>query len=447
VGACLLASCLALAGVPLALLHGFDANAAADLDANEAGEAKPSTPATPVAEAELIEQLSAIGYLAGTQPAHASKGVTLHDARRVAPGLNLMTSGHAPMALLLDSKGEVLHEWRADFTAVFPDHPKLADRKGPRRNYWRDVRLLPDGSIVVIWELFGIFKLDRDSRVVWAVPEPAHHALQISESGEIVHLQAKRMWIPGILGKRAIEDFIVVRDAGGRELRRLAMSEALANIKWPRLRDSFWKRAKGRGYPVNERSLYDPFHTNAIWLLSAAEAARLGDPFRAGDALVSMAMLDTIAIIDLEARTTRWSQQGPFGMQHEPRLSLDGDIVLFNNFVASGKSSVLTLDPRTRVVKREYTGPESAPLYSRRSGRVQVLPNGNLLVIETEGGRALEITADEEAVWEYRSPFRVGESKEKVAGLYSFQRVDARQTAWLNAEREGDYAQTGKTGP
>ena len=120
-------------------------------------------------------------------------------------------------------------------------------------------------------------------------------------------------------------------------------------------------------------------------------------------------------------------------MQHEPRPTLDGGIVLFNNFLTADRSSVLTLDPRSRRVMREYTGPKAAPLHSRRSGRIQVLPNGNTLVVETEGGRALEIAADGEVVWEFHSPFRTGESEDRVAGLYSLERVDASQTSWLDS--------------
>ncbi len=188
-------------------------------------------------------------------------------------------------------------------------------------------------------------------------------------------------------------------------------------------------------------NLYDPFHTNPLWLLTPAEAARLGGGFRAGDALVSMSMLDTIAILDMEKGVTRWSQQGPFGMQHGPRLTSEGEIVLFNNFHAEERSSVLTLDPRTRRVTAQYTGPELEPLYSKRSGRVQVLPNGNFLVVETDGERALEITVEGETVWEFRSPFRVPEAderapevEEKVAGLYSLQRLEPDQTSWLTSK-------------
>ena len=419
-----------------ALVCGLPCSATAELGAGEGETSDHSSDAALATgdEADLIEQLSAIGYLAGTQQAPDAQGVTHYDSQRAAPGMNLFTSGHGPVALLMDMRGEVVHEWRAEFVQVFPDHPRLKREKQPRRNYWRDALLFPNGDIIVLWELFGLFKLDRNGEVLWAVPAPVHHALRLTDAGELVHLQAERKMIAGIAQKRAIEDFIVTRDASGKELQKLAISDALRNVNWPRLRKTFWARAKERGYRLSEKKVYDPFHTNSLWLLSKAEAARLGNVFRAGDALVSMAMLDTIAIIDMKRGVTRWSQQGPFGMQHEPRPTLDGNIVLFNNFLTSERSSVITLNPLSRRVEREYTGPVSEPLHSSRSGRVQVLANGNTLVVESEGGRALEITRDGETVWEFRSPFRASGRAGIVASLYSLERVDLSLTSWLNAE-------------
>ena len=65
-----------------------------------------------------------------------------------------------------------------------------------------------------------------------------------------------------------------------------------------------------------------------------------------------------------------------------------------------------------------------------------MLPNGNTLVVETDGGRALELTEDGEIVWEFRSPYRAGEGADKVAHLYSLERVDQGQTAWLNSAKQ-----------
>ena len=52
----------------------------------------------PPSEAELIEQLSAIGYFPATDQAGDVQGITVHDPQRTAPGLNLITSGHGPVA-------------------------------------------------------------------------------------------------------------------------------------------------------------------------------------------------------------------------------------------------------------------------------------------------------------------------------------------------------------
>jgi hypothetical protein len=407
----------------------------AEVESEPAAQPALDTPldsgAAPAPDADLIEQLGAIGYLSGTEPIGAATGAVLHAPDRIEPGLNFLTSGHGPVALLMNAKGEVLHEWRAEFDQVFPKHPDRDRGLEPHRNFWRDAVLLPNGDILVIWELFGLFKLDRDSRVLWAVAEPVHHDLQVTETGEIAHLQARRTMIEGIPEKRAIEDYIVLRDQEGRELRRLAMSDAMRNADWLELRRAFWARSLARGYGLGSKGLFDPFHTNSLRLLSEAEAASLGESFRAGDALVSLAMLDTIAILDVETGSARWWQQGPFGMQHQPRPTPDGGIILFNNFLTAERSSVVTLNPKTRRVVREYTGPDAEPLYSRRSGRVEVLRNGNVLIVETDGGRALEVTPAGELVWQYRSPHKAGKNRDRIANLYSLDRVDATQTRWL----------------
>lgn len=384
-----------------------------------------------VDEVELLERLSAIGYVAGTEPPSDRSGVTVHVPAAVAPGLNLMTSGHGPTALLLDMDGEVVHSWRADFGKLFPDHPKAADGPVPSRNYWRVARLLPNGDLIGIWDLYGLFKLDRHSNIIWSLQEKAHHDLQITPDGRIHHLEAARRQMPEIPGRLAIEDFLVERDADGREISRLAISEALREIGWTDLRRVFWDRNRTRGYGLTERGRFDPFHTNSLYVLSVADAAALRPPFQAGDVLLSMAMLDTIAVIDPRTAKVRWWQQGPFGMQHQPRVTPGGGIVVFDNYHTSRRSAVQVFDPRTHRVLWEYAGTDALPLHSRRSGGAEFLSNGNLLIVETDRGRALELTPERQIVWEYRSPYRVGVQQDRVAAIYSMQRIDESEVSWL----------------
>ena len=382
-------------------------------------------------ETELLERLTAIGYVAGTDAPTSRSGVTLHERRAVAAGVNLMTSGHGPTALLIDMDGEVLHTWQADFGTLFPEHPKAAEGPVPNRNFWRVARLLPNGDLIGIWELYGLFKLDRDSNVIWAHQAKAHHDLQITLDGRIHHLAAQRRELPEIPGRMAIDDFVVERDAEGNEIDRFAISEALRAIDWMDLRRVFWERNRIRGYGLTQRGRFDPFHTNSLQILSAGDAAALGAPFQAGDALVSMAMLDTIAVIDPRTRSVRWWQQGPFGMQHQPRLAPNGGIVVFDNHHAREQSAVKVFDPRTHQVTWQYTGSETEPFHTKRSGGAEFLSNGNLLVVETDRGRAFELTPEKKIVWEYRSPFRHGDAGDRVAGIYSMRRIDAAEVSWL----------------
>jgi hypothetical protein len=44
----------------------------------------------------------------------------------------------------------------------------------------------------------------------------------------------------------------------------------------------------------------------------------------------------------------------------------------------------------------------------------------------------LEITPDQQLVWEFRSPYRTGEQHDLVAMIYSLDRVDESNVAWLD---------------
>ena len=67
-----------------------------------------------------IEALMSLGYAAGYVPVRPDTGVLEHDRRSVDPGYNLLLSGHAPAAFLLDMDGEIVHRWSATFAEVWP---------------------------------------------------------------------------------------------------------------------------------------------------------------------------------------------------------------------------------------------------------------------------------------------------------------------------------------
>ena len=82
-----------------------------------------------------------------------------------------------------------------------------------------------------------------------------------------------------------------------------------------------------------------------------------------------------------------------------------------------------------------YAGRDDTPatrFFSGTSSTVQRLPNGNTLIVVTESGRAIEVTAERDVVWEFFNPERAGERRELIASLFQLQRIPrARVDGWL----------------
>ena len=99
--------------------------------------------------------------------------------------------------------------------------------------------------------------------------------------------------------------------------------------------------------------------------------------------------------------------------------------LVFDNLGYKGKSRVIELDPLTQEIVWSYSGSHERPLYSNFLGSCQRLPNGNTLITESTRGRAIEVTADGEAVWEYFNPERVTVQEiAYIASLFELVRIE-----------------------
>jgi hypothetical protein len=84
-----------------------------------------------------------------------------------------------------------------------------------------------------------------------------------------------------------------------------------------------------------------------------------------------------------------------------------------------------------RIASIEKIG-EVKTFFSKLLGAVRELPNRNLLISESEAGRILEVTPEGQLVWEYVSPYRVGEKDEFIAVVAHAERIAFDQVGWLN---------------
>ncbi len=354
--------------------------------------------------AEEAARTLSLPYSAGGARAGGRHGVVIHDAARAAPGLNLYVSGHAPEAWLVDMEGRPLHRWRYPFARAFP-----GKRPDEQSGYFRRAHLLPDGTLLAVFQGAGVIRLDRASRLLAAYDAGFYNDIEVDAAGNLWGLTKEARRIPEI-GRDApvLEDFLVELAPDGRPLRRVSLLRAFQRSRFaPLLR------------PLPHAG--DIFHSNTVELLRDATGAP--EPFRAGNVLVSLREIDTVAVVDPQNGEVLWARRGPWDAQHQPTLLPGGRLLVFDNRGYRGHSRVLELDLRSGGVAWEFHGEPAEQFSSPEAGSCQRLSNGNTLITESERGRAFEVTPAGEVVWEFRSPHRAGPRRELVATLFEVVRL------------------------
>jgi hypothetical protein len=266
-----------------------------------------------------------------------------------------------------------------------------------------------------------------------------HHDLAVSATGEILVLTRKAHLVPRVSPEVPIvEDFLAVLGPGGGLRREISLLEAFERAapeySWVEASRRFWERERERRRASGRQgALFDVFHTNSVQILDEGAAAR-SPAFRAGDVLISACHLDTIAVVDLEAGRVTWSLAERFQLQHDPRALPDGSVMVFDNHWMPEGSRVAIFDPTSGELVWEYVGSLDRPFYSRTCGTSRLLANGNVLITESDGGRAFEVTREKEIVWEFYNPHRAGERDEYIATLFELVRLPPEFGAgWLSA--------------
>jgi len=353
--------------------------------------------------------LGAIGYAQGSEPPRAgTAAVPVHDMARVMPGVNLMTSGDRARAELQALDGTLLHAWEVPYEA----HAGLPEREGPHQVPWRRVALLADGGLLAIHDGRALIRVAADSSVVFASPIRAHHDLALD--GDRVHVLTRgERVVPEVNADEAIvDDRVTTLDLAGHVLAELSLWEAFVRSEWrPMLADLTVRTG-------------DVMHSNTLELLDGRLADR-HPAFARGNWLVCLRDLDLVAVVDPTQRRVVWLADGPWRGPHHPTVTPKGTLLVFDNLGNAGDSRLVELEVAAGAVVSLWAPPVAADFSTQFCGVAAPLANGNVLVTESCRGRAFELSADGEVVWEYLSPRRAGPGDRFVAALFEVERLPA----------------------
>ncbi len=360
-----------------------------------------------IAEAEALGTLP---YLAGSSEAPESTGgVVRRDESALQPGLNLVVSGHAPAAMLVDAAGEVVHEWSLPFSQVVPTQPESGS---VMQEFWRRAWVYPNGDLLALFENIGLARLDKDSNQLWYYSGKPHHDVALLDDGGLYTL-TQRPTVLDFRGlrKEIIDNHVTRLDADGNEIRSISIAAALMASDY-----------QSAVFQMLFYPLPDALHVNSLELLDGSLANRI-PAFRAGNLLISSKNLNFIAVLDPEQERIVWALFNLWGGQHDPTVLPDGSLLVFDNYGLEDRSRVSAVDPETQQITWSWGGTPDQPLYSKTCGLAQGLDNGNVLITESNAGRAIEVDAEGTVVWEYLSPYRAGDNGELIASLFQLERL------------------------
>ena len=361
-------------------------------------------------------------------------GVTLYRPEQAYDGLTMYVSfGEPPSARLISMTGELVHRWDLPFRKAWPRAPHVKTPPPEKFIHWHTARLFPNGDLIANYVTasdtpygYGLVKMDKDSRVIWRYSACAHHDFDIDGTGKVFALQhgIYHDQVDGApqLGTPVLQDFVVVLSPEGEELQRISLFEAFARSKFRHYLESIPSDPDG-----------DHTHSNGIDVISQAFAAKHGfcSP---GDVMISVRNPGWLAILNLKRQEIVWAARGVWQGQHDPDPLDNGNVLLFDNCgkrAVGGESRIIEWNPASGAIEWCFHGTAEKTFESVSRGCQQLLPNGNVLITESNNGRLLEVTRDHQVVWEFNNPHRYEDKNKYVAVVCSAQRIAASDLTFL----------------
>lgn len=332
-----------------------------------------------------LEQLVFLGYVEGTPVDGAEPESVTRHRPGAREGCNLCVGESTAVLVAMD--GSVLHQWSRDLGGG-----------------WSDCVVYPNGDLVVLSNLDGLFRLDRDSRVLWSYEDLAHHTFSVDEDGDIYFLALQETVEPRLHPTfPCVSDVVVVLDGSGNlrwmlDLVDLFLRSPHADLlpTAETIENAALKGAKSK----TGKDGFDVMHVNRVEVFDGS-LEHLGPLYARGNLLLSSRTLDAVFVVNPKSREILWLWgPGELHHQHCPTSLPNGRFLVFDN--GRERSRVIEVDPNSNEVVHVH-GPAEG-FFSKTRGCAQRLDNGNTLITESDTGRAFEVTRAGETVWEYHNP-------------------------------------------
>ena len=364
-------------------------------------------------------QVAAVSALAW--PAVYPTGTTLYDPDKAFNGYTLFAplgdapGGQTSMLYLIKMSGAVVHRWNVPFSP-------LQGRLSPNGNVTiigRNDRDEPNRAGVGKYEMGGaagwLVELSWEGKRLFKhVALDMHHDFARMPNGNIIYLTWER--VPD-----AVRDKVRGGIKGSEHADGAMFNDGLVEIDTAG--ETVWEwHANTHLDP--DLDIIGPLYKRQEWL-HANSVAVLAD----GNVAITARNTDSMLVIEkhsgqilwrwgnttyldpqtgrLEYRSGPEAMGGPHDVREIPRgYPGAGHLLCYDNGTYTSASRTVEIDPTTRkLVWQSSERGLGRKHYSNFVAGAERLPNGNTLVCDGANGRFFQVTAKNDAVWEYVNPY------------------------------------------
>lgn len=342
---------------------------------------------------------------------HSAVAVKSVAGAAPAPGVILVSGVDADRNIFvnaIDRDGTVLFGWSPDWFGIWPEMPPEipADRRPDTRpgGLPDGMLLLDDGSLMLNFQELASVRLAPCGQVIWKRAGLNHHTIEPGPDGTF--------YIGG-------EDFLPKGSDAGYE-----------NYFTP-LRDYTIDQIDADGHVLMRKKILEILAENdltGLMHLSTTENLDVqmgGDPLRPddiemfpdgvpsavfspGDLLLSLRNINTILVVDPKTWKVRFRSTGHFLRQHDADFAPNDKILVFDNrnlspmaAEADRYSRIVEIDAKSGAAREYFRGTGPTRFHTEVMGKQQLLANGDMLITSPLQGRAIEVDAGGNLVWEF----------------------------------------------
>lgn len=319
---------------------------------------------------------------------------------------------------LIDIDGEQIHDWNNIYLGVI-------DKNG---DYYAQ-------------EYYESQKWGRytwNDSVVWELNFPIHHEIVLTPEDTIITFTKETH----NYNQRKVEfDVILELDKDGNILNKWSTWENLNYLK------QFHKQLELEQPPTflipeehkKEESIwggnYDYYHLNSLSIVPNNSLQWAHPAFTPGNWIISFRHGSMIFILDKDTKQVLWRAidkqiQGNLEGPHTPMMTSEGNIIVMDNGRYRGWSRIISINPIDLSITWEYKAEPPEEFFSLSQSSIQLLPNYNVLITESEKGHVFEITPEKELVWEFYNPDKQNETNSANKEKYGLRKEIYRMISY-----------------